>query len=42
MNGLTGSALEGRWLPCTDSYIEVIGLERCDKYLERRIIGNYC
>ena len=42
MNGLTGSALEGKWLPCTDSYIEVIGLERGDKYLERRIIGDYC
>lgn len=42
MNGLTGSIFEGKWMPSTDSYIDVIGLQNEGKYLVRRLIGNYC
>ena len=36
------SIKKGEWMPSTDSYIEVIGLQPEGKYMVRKFIGEYC
>ena len=42
VNGLSGdSFITKTWTPATDSYIEVIGLQKEGKYTVRKLIGEY-
>lgn len=43
VNGLSGDSYKySKWMPSTDSYIELIGLEEENGYRVRRFIGDYC
>ena len=42
VNGLSGdSFITKTWTPSTDSYIEVIGLQKEGEYTVRKLIGEY-
>lgn len=43
VNSLSGASfITKQWTPATDSYIEVIGLQKEGKYTVRKLIGEYC